>query len=78
MSKEVPVGFQDIRLQFTLDTDASDEQLATLSGLTERYGALSTKLSRLFAAPAMTVTSDRPLGCRRAAAMTPNLLAEAD
>ena len=37
ISKEVPVGFQNIRLQFTLDTDASDEQLDTLLRLTERY-----------------------------------------
>lgn len=37
LSKEVPVGFQKIRLQFTLDTDASEEQLATLLRLTERY-----------------------------------------
>lgn len=37
VSKEVPVGFQDIRLTFTLDTDASEEQLATLLRLTERY-----------------------------------------
>ena len=37
LSKEVPVGFQNIRLQFTLDTDASEDQLATLLRLTERY-----------------------------------------
>src|SRR6185436_976508 len=37
VSKEVPVGFQSIRLQITLDTDASDEQIATLLRLTERY-----------------------------------------
>jgi uncharacterized OsmC-like protein len=37
LSKEVPVGFQSIRLQFTLDTDASEEQLAALLRLTERY-----------------------------------------
>ena len=37
VSKEVPVGFQDIRLQFMLDTDATEEQLATLLRLTERY-----------------------------------------
>jgi uncharacterized OsmC-like protein len=37
VSKEVPVGFQNIRLHFTLDTDASEEQLATLLRLTERY-----------------------------------------
>lgn len=37
VSKEVPVGFRNIRLQFVLDTDASEEQLATLLRLTERY-----------------------------------------
>jgi uncharacterized OsmC-like protein len=37
VAKEVPVGFQAIRLQFQLDTDASAEQLATLLRLTERY-----------------------------------------
>ena len=37
VSKEVPVGFQKIRLFFDLDTDASEEQLATLIRLTERY-----------------------------------------
>jgi len=37
VAREVLVGFQNIRLQFTLDTDASDEQLATLLRLTERY-----------------------------------------
>jgi len=37
VSKEVPVGFQNIRLQISLDTDASEEQVATLLRLTERY-----------------------------------------
>jgi uncharacterized OsmC-like protein len=37
VSKEVPVGFQRIRLRFDLDTDASPEQLETLLKLTERY-----------------------------------------
>ncbi len=37
VSKEVPVGFQAIRLKLLLDTDASEEQLATLLRLTERY-----------------------------------------
>jgi uncharacterized OsmC-like protein len=37
VSKTTPVGFQSIRLHFDLDTDASDEQLATLIRLTERY-----------------------------------------
>jgi len=37
VSKEAPVGFRDIRLRFDLDTDADEEQLATLIRLTERY-----------------------------------------
>lgn len=37
VSKDVPVGFQNIRLRVELDTDASDDQLATLLRLTERY-----------------------------------------
>ena len=37
VSKEVPVGFQSIRLHFDLETDASEEQLTKLIQLTERY-----------------------------------------
>ena len=37
VSKEAAVGFQEIRLGFELDTDASAEQLDTLFRLTERY-----------------------------------------
>jgi uncharacterized OsmC-like protein len=37
VSKEVPVGFKNIRLHFDLDTNASSEQLASLLRLTERY-----------------------------------------
>jgi uncharacterized OsmC-like protein len=37
VSKEVPVGIQNIRMNFSLDTDASEEQLAALLKLTERY-----------------------------------------
>jgi uncharacterized OsmC-like protein len=37
LAKDVPVGFQNIRLAIELDTDASDEQLSTLLRLTERY-----------------------------------------
>lgn len=37
VSKEVPVGFQNIRLKFNLDMNASNEQLDTLIKLTERY-----------------------------------------
>ena len=37
VSKDAPVGFRDIRLSFELDTDAAEDQLATLCRLTERY-----------------------------------------
>ncbi|MGZ3506858.1 MAG: OsmC family protein [Vulcanimicrobiaceae bacterium] len=37
VSKEAPVGFTSIRLTFDLDTDASEEQIASLIRLTERY-----------------------------------------
>jgi uncharacterized OsmC-like protein len=37
VSKDAPVGFTAIRLSFELDTGASEEQLATLLRLTERY-----------------------------------------
>jgi uncharacterized OsmC-like protein len=37
VSKETPVGFQRIRLQFDLDTDAPADKVATLIRLTERY-----------------------------------------
>ena len=37
VSKEAAVGFKDIRLRFELDTNASEEQQATVIRLTERY-----------------------------------------
>lgn len=37
VSKEVPVGFQKIRLRFDLDTDADNEKIDKLIELTERY-----------------------------------------
>ena len=53
VAKEVPVGFQAIRLNFTLDSDASDEQLATLLRLTERYCVVYQTLVR---PPTLTAT----------------------
>jgi uncharacterized OsmC-like protein len=37
VSKDVPVGFERIRLRFDLDADATADQIATLLRLTERY-----------------------------------------
>jgi len=56
LSKEVPVGFQNIRLKVTLDTDASEEQLATLLRLTERYCVVYQTLAR---PPVLTVAAQR-------------------
>jgi uncharacterized OsmC-like protein len=53
ISKDVPVGFKNIRLHITLDSDASEEQIATLLRLTERYCVVYQTLAR---PPALTVT----------------------
>ena len=37
VDREAPVGFTSIRLSFELDTEASEDQIATLLRLTERY-----------------------------------------
>jgi uncharacterized OsmC-like protein len=52
VSKDAPVGFRAIRLQFMLDTDAGAEQLATLEKLTERYCVV---LQTLRTPPAVSV-----------------------
>jgi len=54
VSKEVPVGFRDIRLRFDLDTDADEAQRANLIRLTERYCVV---LQTLRQAPPVTVTT---------------------
>jgi uncharacterized OsmC-like protein len=50
VDKQAPVGFSAIRLSFDLDADATDEQLATLKKLTERYCVV---LQTLASAPAL-------------------------
>ena len=52
VSKEIPMGFQNIRLKFLLDTDASEERLATLLRLTERYCVVYQTLAH---PPAITI-----------------------
>lgn len=46
VAKDAPVGFQRIRMRFELDTDASEDQLATLVRLTERYCVVYQTLRR--------------------------------
>jgi uncharacterized OsmC-like protein len=56
VAKDAPVGFRHIRLQFELDTDASDEQLDTLLRLTERYCVVYQTLA---GTPALSVSRRR-------------------
>ncbi len=53
VSKDAPVGFKSIRLQFALDSDGDEEQLASLMKLTERYCVVYQTLSN---APGISVT----------------------
>ena len=46
VDRDAPVGFTAIRLRFDLDTDASEDQIATLLKLTERYGVVYQTLAR--------------------------------
>ena len=57
VSKEAPVGFSDIRLRFDLDTDASEDQLASLLKLTQRYCVV---LQTLLQSPQVDVTLNGP------------------
>jgi uncharacterized OsmC-like protein len=52
VDRDAPVGFEAIRLRFELDTDADEEQLATLLRLTERYCVVFQTLART---PALSV-----------------------
>ncbi|GAA4360156.1 OsmC family protein [Angustibacter luteus] len=52
VSREAPVGVQDIRLVAELDTDADDEALEKLRTLTERYCVVAQSLAT---PPSLTV-----------------------
>lgn len=53
VSKDVPIGVQNIRLHFKLDTDAAPEQIDKLLKLTERYCVIYQTLVH---PPTVTVT----------------------
>jgi uncharacterized OsmC-like protein len=53
VAKDAPVGFRDIRLSFALETDAAQDQVATLMKLTERYCVV---LQTLTTSPATSVS----------------------
>ena len=56
VDRDAPVGFRSIRVRFELETDADDEQLATLLRLTERYCVVYQTLA---SAPQLSVSWDR-------------------
>jgi uncharacterized OsmC-like protein len=56
VTKDARVGFESIRLRFELDTEATDEEVATLLRLTERYCVVYQTLAR---PPPMTVSHER-------------------
>ena len=60
VAKDARVGFRDIRLTFELETDTSDEQLATLMRLTERYCVVYQTLRQ----PPQIVVSRKRTGVR--------------
>ena len=63
VSKDVPVGFQRIRLFFDLVTDAPSDQIARLIELTERYCVVYQTLS---AGPDITIKHrETPAGLLR-------------
>ena len=55
VEKQAPVGFRDIRLAFDIDGDLTDDELATLLKLTERYCVVYQTLK---AAPPVAVTAN--------------------
>jgi uncharacterized OsmC-like protein len=54
VDKAAPVGLQDIRLHFDLDTDADEDQVATLLRLTERFCVVYQTLRT---PPVMTISA---------------------
>ena len=56
VERTAPVGFRDIRLAFTLDTDEPQERIETLLKLTERYCVV---LQTLRAAPPIAADINR-------------------
>jgi uncharacterized OsmC-like protein len=69
LAKDVPVGITDIRLRFEIDSDAADEQLATLLKLVERYCVI---FQTLRTPPRLSATLQRSCRLRLAPATAPS------
>jgi len=59
VERESPVGFREIRLSFEIDGDLSEDELATLMKLTERYCVVYQTLR---SQPPITVTATTAAG----------------
>jgi uncharacterized OsmC-like protein len=57
IDRDAPVGFKAIRMRFDLESDASDQELATLQEKTERYCVV---LQTLASSPSLSVSLERP------------------
>jgi uncharacterized OsmC-like protein len=57
VDRDAPVGFSAVRLSFDLETDADEEQLATLQRLTERYCVVYQTLA---SSPALSTVLTAP------------------
>lgn len=57
VDRQAAVGFTDIRLRFDLDSEATEEQLATLFKLTERYCVVYQTLTN---SPAVKLVNRAP------------------
>ena len=55
VDKGAPVGFRDIRLSFDIDGDLTEDELATLMKLTERYCVVYQTLT---STPPISVTAN--------------------
>lgn len=56
VSKDAPVGFEEIRVEFNLDTDADPNDVDTLIRLTERFCVVGQTLTH---SPALTFGAER-------------------
>jgi uncharacterized OsmC-like protein len=59
MAEQVPVGLQNVRLHFDVESDATEEQLPVLVRLTERYCIVSRTLNPPAAVTFSSSTSGR-------------------
>jgi uncharacterized OsmC-like protein len=63
VSRDAPVGFREIRLRLVVDTEASDDELAKVVELTERYCVVLHSLAGPVTVEAMRQPAAEQLSC---------------